>query len=177
MSRHSKNSTRTQSANRVRKPFSPRLEYLEDRAVPTAYVVNTTDDGFVADGNTSLREAMFAATLNKVTSDAAAGSPTDPDEITFNLGAGSHTISLSKFGLLPIISSNCGPLSILGPTSESLTLSGGKTVQYGLNVDGQTDVVIRDLTMTGFAAAAVRVADGGSATVQGCELLVNDGHG
>src|SRR5262249_47339894 len=75
-------------------------EVLEQRTMLSSSVVNSDADNQTAgDGLTTLREAITAAN-----SDAAA------DTITFNLGAGAHTINLSS--ALPSLSTD---MTIQGP--------------------------------------------------------------
>ncbi|MEJ7592695.1 MAG: hypothetical protein WKF77_14190 [Planctomycetaceae bacterium] len=75
-------------------------EVLETRALLTLFVVDApTDDANdlagVADGQLSLREAIFASNTNAVFGDAAAGSP-DGDVIVFANALSGMTISVSQ---------------------------------------------------------------------------------
>ncbi len=159
--------------SRTRKPLPLRLEHLEDRAVPTAYEVSIEGNFFLTDGQITLAEALRAAVTNTATNDAPAGSATGPDVITFASGVTDIHIGF----LLDEIGPGSGPLSVLGPATGSLTLDGQGVAADGLVVNGQTGVVIRDLILTGFTDAAVRVTGGGSVSVTGCDILVNGGYG
>ncbi len=73
----------------------PDLERLEPRRLLVAYVVDTpldepfgrtSEDPGDRDGRLSLREAVYAASFNKVINDAPAGSDTERDVITFASG-------------------------------------------------------------------------------------------
>jgi hypothetical protein len=72
---------------RRRRSLSLRLELLEDRALPSAYVVTTTADS----GPGSLRDAINQ--INADTSQTLYASPTNPglDEIDFDITAASDT--------------------------------------------------------------------------------------
>src|SRR5436309_6008173 len=77
-----------------RAAFRPGVELLEDRCLPTVYLVNTIADTVAADGKLSLREALQAANTNAAVFEAAAGQGGGVvDRITFALPAGS-TITL-----------------------------------------------------------------------------------
>src|SRR5262249_54943515 len=66
-------------------PFLPRVELLEDRALPSAYFVTNT----AATGSGSLRDATHQ--INTDTSHTLYASPSDPsvDEIDFGITAAS----------------------------------------------------------------------------------------
>src|SRR5436309_14211133 len=74
------------------RPKRPRLEELEDRWLPTAYVVNSTLDTIAGDGFVTLREALTAIATQAASGDAPAGTP-GPNSISFNIApAGVQTI-------------------------------------------------------------------------------------
>src|SRR5581483_9994804 len=91
---------RAKNSSRARRPGAggsrPRLEHLEDRTAPAAFLVSNTLDS----GSGSLRQAILDA-------NAAAGA----DTITFALGSGVQTISPST--RLPSITD---PVTIDGTT-------------------------------------------------------------
>ena len=70
-----------------RRTFRPCLEALEDRWLPTAYTVNTTND-ILGDGTPSevtLRDALTAISTQAASGNAAAGTATNT--ISFTIGA------------------------------------------------------------------------------------------
>src|SRR5262245_2474958 len=80
---------------------TPRLERLEDRTVPSTFLVTNTDD----DGDGSLRQAILDA------NDLAGH-----DEIQFDLAPTDHTIALTG-GELAVTDS----LTIHGPGADQLS--------------------------------------------------------
>ena len=83
-----KQSIRTRSARRtLRQAASRAIEPLETRRLMASIVVNSVADNAVAgDGLTTLREAITAANAT----------PAVEDTITFDVGAGAHTINLAS---------------------------------------------------------------------------------
>ncbi len=77
---------------------NPSLEILEERAVPTVYVVNTTRDEVEpkTDGLLTLREAVLAANTGKQVGDAPAG--TGVDTILFDASLAGEAIPLQITG-------------------------------------------------------------------------------
>src|SRR5437762_2859695 len=74
-----------------------RLEFdvLEDRCVPTTYVVTTNLDVVAIDGKVSLREAIMAANTDAPVNEAPAGSAVTPDRILFAPALAGQTITLN----------------------------------------------------------------------------------
>jgi CSLREA domain-containing protein len=105
------------SRGRRRPRWRPAVEQLEERAVPTAFTVNTlADENNPGDGLLSLREAITAANAN---------SNPGPDVINFAAGL-TGTINLTLFGA---DDTNAGgdldilnPVSIEGPGANLLTV-------------------------------------------------------
>src|SRR5262245_41825934 len=124
---------RRPARGRMLSPF--RLEHLEDRLVPTVYVVNDPGSDFFPNGKITLAEAIRAAVTNDSTlgGDAPAGSATARDEITFAAGLDDINLSFA----LDEIGPASGPLSILGPTTETMMLLGQSKVAEGFVVNGQ----------------------------------------
>src|SRR5262245_48036899 len=132
--------TSPRSLRSSERPRRLRLEGLEAREVPAAFAVTTEDDA----GPGSLRQAIVDANTLP-----------GPDNITFELGAGAHTIALTG-GELELTDS----VTVDGPGPNLLTVSGsgGSRVFRVVNGDATaTEVVIRDL----------RIADGLAATGAG----------
>lgn len=75
---------------------NPALENLEERAVPTVYLVNTTRDGVDTDGLITLREAVLAANTGQQVGDALPG--TGVDTIQFDASLAGETIALQITG-------------------------------------------------------------------------------
>ncbi len=109
-----------------RKPWDLRLEMLETRVVPTAYTVTNTNDS----GAGSLRQAILDA-------NAAAGT----NSISFSLPANS-TITLSS----AYLSITDPGLTITGPGSSQLTLSGGNINRIFV-INGGAIATITGLTL------------------------------
>ncbi len=76
--------------------LNPALELLEDRAVPTAYLVDTTLDNVVTDGLITLREAVLAANTGQPVGDAPAGDGND--QIHFATALAGQAISFQITG-------------------------------------------------------------------------------
>src|SRR5262245_22434363 len=121
------------------KRFTPRCERLEDRTLPSTFIVTTTADT----GPGSLRQAI----LN---SNAAPG---QTNTITFNIApSGTQTITVESF--LPIISN---PVVIDGTTQPGFTnqpliiLTQGETPNLdGLRLGGAGGSTIKGLELTNF---------------------------
>lgn len=127
----------------------PLLELLEDRCVPTVFVVNTALDVVAADGKVSLREAIQAANTNTAVNEAAAGSA-GLDTIKFAAGLSGQTIRLSSELLIT------ESLTINGLGASHLTISGdtnadgtGDTRLFNIDgAEGAVSVKITDLKLT-----------------------------
>ena len=76
--------------------LNPSLELLEDRAVPTAYLVDSTLDNVVNDGLITLREAVLAANTGQPVGDAPAGDGND--QISFAAALAGQSISFQITG-------------------------------------------------------------------------------
>jgi CSLREA domain-containing protein len=101
--------------------------------------VNTTEDEDNNDGDCSLREAIKAASNNTSVDNCGPGSA-GPDTISFNLG-GQATIVLTD----ELVIKNY-PLTINGPGTSLLTISGGNNVRV-FNVDSAIPVTLTNLTI------------------------------
>src|SRR5262249_35702142 len=89
------------SATTCRRRWSvrPRLEALEDRAVPAMITVTSLLDNTTGDGQVTLREALQAAETDKSVDGSAAGS--GADTIVFDpalFAGGPQTLKLSVVG-------------------------------------------------------------------------------
>jgi uncharacterized repeat protein (TIGR01451 family) len=160
--------------------FQGNLDLLEQRLVPTTFVVNSAFDqpavdpssgAETASGVITLRSAIQAANLH-------ANDVSGPDRIEFNIpGAGVHTIPI--FPLLPVISS---PVVIDGysqPGAKPNTRAVGSDAVLLINLDayrlgpgnGLTitagDSTVRGLVMTHFAGDAISLAQKGGDVIAG----------
>src|SRR5436190_21640483 len=87
------------------------IEVLETRRLLASIIVNSTADNLIAgDGLTTLREAITQAAADA-----------SPDTISFNLGAGAHTIDLSS-DLPPLAQSAGSEIILQGPGADLLTV-------------------------------------------------------
>ncbi|MEX0643140.1 MAG: choice-of-anchor Q domain-containing protein, partial [Pirellulales bacterium] len=137
------------------------VEALEERAMLTAYVVNSALDGpILVDGNLTLREAITAANTNSAQGDAPAGMA-GLDMITFAATLNGATVLLnptgSGVGALPTI--------IDSLTIDASALASGITIKandpsaaagdgiriFNINNSDATliDVTLKGLTLTG----------------------------
>jgi uncharacterized protein (TIGR03118 family) len=136
----------------------PRLEPLEDRTVPSTFIVtNLLDDGSAG----SLRAAINQA-----------NAAPDPDTISFAPGLAGTVALAPTRGELDITAS----LTIDGPGADRLTVSGNLASRI-FNVSGSTtNVVIRDLTIAhGLASGTTELGPSGPVTLGG-GLLNSGGH-
>jgi hypothetical protein len=144
--------TRRSRGQPRRRAFVPRLEVLEDRALPSTFTVTNLLDS----GPGSLRAAVTAANANP-----------GPDSINF---ATTGTITLTS-GQLDITDS----LTINGPGAKELTLSGNNTSRV-FSISGGPAVTIEDLTIAnGKATDIVLVASSGLPFTGGGGILVRGG--
>jgi hypothetical protein len=112
-------------------PYQPRLERLEGRCVPAAFLVSTAAD----EGPGSLRVAL-----------AEADTDPGPSTITFDPSLNGQTITATS-GPLPAITAS--GLTIQGPGPDALTIAGadnGSVLTVGPGVSG---VTISGLGITG----------------------------
>jgi titin len=168
-----------------RQTLKPGLEVLEDRALPSAYVVTTTADG----GAGSLRDAINQ--VNADTSHALYASPSNPsvDEIDFAI-PGSGTRTIQPLTSLPTITNSV----IIDGTSQpgySGTLlielngvhAGGGV--FGLYITAG-HCTVRGLAIDQFGNTAIQLTGGGGNWIAGNDIgtdangdagLGNNGHG
>lgn len=139
-------------------PNNANVGVLAIDLTPSPLVVTTTAD--TASGVGSLREAIiYANTLST------------PSTITFNLGAGAHTINLGSE--LPQISSN---VTISGPGANLLTVQRNSKSNFRiLEVAAGKSAVISGITLANGHATDVggAVRNEGSLTVVSCTLSNN----
>jgi hypothetical protein len=171
----------TSRKQKSKAPKRKRLEFdvLEDRCVPTVYVVNTNLDVVAADGKLSLREAIQAANTNAVVNEAPAGSAVTTDHIFFAPSLAGKTITLNGTELLITES-----LTITGLGANQLTISGNNASRI-FEIDGSsgnTKVSLSDLTLTKGATSGRNQGAGifsnsfngnDSLTIQRCVLTQN----
>ena len=145
------------------------VERLEERAMLTVYVVNSTDDAAVgssttANGQLTLREAVVAAGTNTQVGDAPAGEGGGVfDEILFDLPGTAASP--------PRIVLNAGELDIFDRLVIEGRTFGGLNVQIvpsgsrAFDVSGGTTVGLRNLDVSGGTApgAGALLVRGGSA--------------
>jgi hypothetical protein len=166
---------------KAKAPKRQRLEFdvLEDRCVPTVYVVNTNLDVVAADGKLSLREAIQAANTNTAVNEAPAGSAVTTDIITFAPGLAGKSITLNGTELLVTES-----LSIVGPGAGLLTISGNNASRI-FEIDGSsgnTKLSLSGLTLTKGVTSGLNRGAGiysgnfdnnDALTIQNCVLTKN----
>lgn len=174
-------------------------ELLERRALLTAYVVNTTEDGsLVPDGQLSLREAITAANTNLPSLDAVAGEvgPGTVDTITFDPSLNGMTITLSGASLtitdhLTISDGNSSPITVdangnsrvfeIGAgaghvTISDITITGGTAVSGGgVLISAGESLTLSQVTVTSNTANGNAAGDGGGGIYNdGGSLIVSD---
>lgn len=140
LSSKSRRSWFSKAAHRRRPACKTRwqLQLLEDRTVPTNYVVDAlgdVDNGNYLAGDFTIREAVSLANSNP-----------GPDTITFHPSpfATPQTISLAIGELLVL-----DDLSVIGPANCILTLSGGNLSRiFNINIPSTGIVSISELVMT-----------------------------
>ncbi len=167
------------------------LEALEDRVVPASFLVTSTaDDGSAG----TLRAAIAQANAS---SDAT-------NTISFNLGAGAHTIALSSWRN-PLTLNNSHSTTILGTGADQLFISGnyrtgvfsiasGTTAEldnltienggnstYGGGIYNSGNLTINNSTLSSNAAivygGGIYSASGGTVTINNCTLSGNTAGG
>ncbi len=133
-------------------PFGRRLrcEPLEDRRMLTIFSVNSLADVVADDGDITLREALEAANTNAAVHDAAAGSDTETDVITFapelftdgvDPTPGKITLDGQQLDVLD-------DLEIQGPGDELLTIDADQRSRV-IYVAEEVSLAIDGLTITG----------------------------
>ncbi|MEZ6131694.1 MAG: Calx-beta domain-containing protein [Planctomycetaceae bacterium] len=160
--------------------YSATAEVLEDRALLTAFIVDTIEDGsLVGDGAVSLREAIVAANTNATYLDAPAGD-SGLDTITFHPSLNGLTITLNGTGLtisedLMISDGNLLPIQIDGDDASrvfevaagnvslsDVTITGGNAIQgAGLFVNSGQTLNLDNVMVTGNTATGAAATDGG----------------
>src|SRR5262245_33010665 len=144
--------------------FRPRLNVLEDRTVPATFKVTTFADEVVADGLTSLREAI----------DQAATSPGDD---TIKLPAGEYDLSLGQL----TINDASGAVAIKGIDGvATIDAQGASRV---IEIAAGSTAAFRDLTLTGGHGVGYvdylvyhlggGIFNSGTLTLQGCTVSGN----
>jgi CSLREA domain-containing protein len=145
----------TRKASRTIRPAAAAarcVESLERRMLFASIVVNSTaDDAVAGDGLVTLREAITAANDDSTTDAGQTGE--GADEITFNLGAGPHSINLNTE--LPALDHN---VSIQGPgEAADLTVrrNAAATDAFGIfTVLAGGDVTFENLTVANGSATS-----------------------
>ena len=123
------------------------LETLEDRWVPSTFVVNNPTDTSVA-GQVDLREAI-----------AAANATTTSDTITFDAAVFATPQTITLAGSALELGKTTGTLTITG-SAAGVTVSGGGASEV-LLVDANVTASVSGLTITGGKTAAPDVGCGG----------------
>ena len=133
------------------------LETLERRTLLAGIVVTTTADNAIAgDGLTTLREAITAANAT----------PAVADTITFDLGAGAHTINLA--GALPNLSTN---MTIQGPGADLLSVRRDTGGNYRIFTVPTGAVTLAGLTTSNGVSIDT---PGGAGIYNAATLTIND---
>lgn len=144
------------------------LQQLEPRLLlsGTTYVVDSLLDTVASDGQLTLREAIEAANTNAAVEDAAAGSATEEDQITFDsalFSSGPVTITLGGSEILIT-----DELSIAGPGQNLFTIDANQGSRiFNINV-ADIPVSISDLSFTNG-----RIGYGGAIANKGQLTLIN----
>ena len=159
--------TRKHASIRTKRPQARLgVETLEDRLVPTTFLVNSLlDVANPAAGTTTLRSAILA--VNQDTN----ATPSKPDVIDF---AVTGTISLSA-GLPGLVN----PIDIEGPGAAKLTLLGDGTADSPITVANGDTATIAGLTIDGNqgkSSAGVTVGANAVVTLQS-DVIENNGGG
>jgi hypothetical protein len=128
--------------------YRPGFEYLEERAVPATFVVNTTADEFDGgtpakpagpDGLLSLREAIALANVT-------------PGQNTIKLPAGKFTLSGGSLAADPTAGPSGDGLSVIGAGAGLTVIDGaGAGAVFALSSTGPADFSFKGLTITGGA--------------------------
>ncbi|MCC7146990.1 MAG: right-handed parallel beta-helix repeat-containing protein [Phycisphaeraceae bacterium] len=163
--------------------IGPRLEMLEPRVLlsGTAYVIDSLLDTVADDGHLTLREAILAANTNAAVNEAAAGSSSETDNITFtpSLFASGHADLILSGTELAIT----GDLSITGPGQELLAINADQKSRVFYISGSGTDVAMEGLTVTGGYVDSTDSYGGGlfvldsSLTLANCTISGNTASG
>lgn len=136
-------STRGPAARVADRRVRLRLECLEERSVPTVFVVNSLADGAPAvDGQLTLREAITAADTNAPSGDAPAGQ-FSLDTITFAPSLAFGTINLQA-DQGQLILDGGGDVSIVGPVAGDAG---------GIAISGSFSNRVVDIRLTAWAVS------------------------
>jgi parallel beta-helix repeat protein len=159
--------TRPRASERLR--ARPEVFVLEDRRLMATFVVSNPNDsltGGVPSPNT-LRWAVDQANL--------AGQPNDPSVIAFSLGGGPTTISLTQGPLE--LSNSAVPVTIMGPSSGSLAVSGNGACGI-FQIDPGVQATISGVELEhGRSSYGGAIRNQGDLTVLGCLFLSNQAPG
>jgi hypothetical protein len=150
------------------------LEHLEDRAVPTAFVVDTLlDEVNPADGLTSLREAISDA--NGDAHDLITFAPGLTGTIFLSIPGKGDDLNLT--GDLDILRS----VSIIGPGADKLMVNAvGEDRVFDVPAAKGTAVILSGLTIAGGEAdsgGGVHTNTGADLTLMGVEVIGNHANG
>jgi hypothetical protein len=156
-----------------RVPFRPRLEGLEDRAVPSAYLVTTTADS----GPGSLRDALTQ--VNADTNHALYASPGNPgvDEIDFGISAASDTGGGFNAGTGV---ATITPLSGLPAVTNAVLINGytqagaSQNTLLGPSALGSTDSTLHPEKYGDNAVLKVELDGANAGTATGLQLAGNN---
>jgi hypothetical protein len=151
----------------------PRLDRLEDRTTPAAFVVTGAGDTIATDGVITLREAITAANTNAASGDAPAGAA-GLDTITFSPALTGRIITLTS--ALPAISE---ALTIMGLGANKLTINANATGRVFANNAGVT-ATISSLTVTGglvTSGGGGGILNNGNLTLSGVTVTNNTARG
>jgi fibronectin-binding autotransporter adhesin len=159
--------TRPRASARLR--ARPEVFVLEDRRLMATFVVSNPTDS-LTDGVPSpntLRWAVDQANL--------AGQPNDPSVIAFSLGGGPTTISLTQGPLE--LSNSAVPVTIMGPSSGSLAVSGNGASGI-FQIDPGVQATISGVELEhGRSSYGGAIRNQGDLTVLGCLFLSNQAPG
>ncbi len=126
----------------------PRLEELEDRWLPTAYVVNSPLDTIAGDGLVTLREALTAISTQAASGDAPAGTP-GANSISFNIAAGGVQTILVTGSALPTITASVAVQVTVDGTTQPGVSSGPGIVLDGLGAGPGANGLTLDANSSG----------------------------
>jgi titin len=149
------------SARPVVRPaaFRPRLEALEERAIPAVITVFNTNDS----GAGSLRQAITSANLNP-----------GPDTINFNIpGGGAQTISPAS--ALPAVTDTVTIDATTQPGyngSPFVLINGGAALPFGLIVQAN-GCTVKGLDIFNFTLYGLELSNASGNVVTNCSLVSN----
>jgi hypothetical protein len=156
------------TSKRKLSPFlrPPQLTYLEERITPATIIVNSLADNTTADAFTTLREAITTANASA-----------DADTIEFASSlftGGAGTITLGSSLPAIVTATTAGTLTITGPGSSSLIISGldggNNNRNFNIfNVDSGGNLSISGVTVSG----AKTSGNGGAFNNQGTLAVSN----